>query len=715
MLGKLGRECASHPVIVLASWVVALALAWGIGLGLGGSGNNNFTLPNSQSQVALDQLASGFPQEAGTQATLVFEVPDGDKVSSSDFESQIKSTLSAIKKLDDVASVSNPFDSSASTVSKSGQVASANVQYSKSVSNLEDNSQVAFSKLQNTTKGFATDGLTIELGGTMPGAQPLAINPLRVFFSLLAAAVLLLFALGTGWSFAWPIVSAVIGVGLGAGLLQVLEAFISVPTISSTVAVMIGLGVGIDYGLFVTARVKEEHERGEGKISAVELAIDSAGRAAVTAGATVIVALIALLIFQVPAINAMAVSIAITAACVVLASVTLLPGILGWVGNRTTKGAVPFLHHKTDEDGAGTAWTGKVIKFRWPAFVAGVAALIVLALPALTGSLTLGPLDNSLFPPDSTQYKAQEVQTEQYGPGYPNPFLLVAQIPLGDQNAQADLTSIVKDVQGTSGVVVVTRPTANSDGTLAVFDVVPSTSAQDLETPKLVSTLRDTVLPKAVKGTNIKVLVSGNAAVFVDLDNVITDRLLFFIGTVILIAFLILTAVFRSLLVPLTAAFFNVLTIFATYGVIVAVFTWGWGLSFLGVPDTVPIISILAPVIFAVIFGLSNDYEVYMVSRMKEEYKLGRSAREAVRVGHGRSIRIVLTAALIMVFVFASYAFQPGTTIKQFGFGMAVAIIIDAFITRMVLLPAVTAIGGRAMWWFPGQKKADQADAAVSA
>ena len=705
MLGKLGRGCASHPLMTLGAWAVALVLAWGIGIGGGGTSNNNFTLPGSQSQVALDELASGFPEEAGTQATLVFEAPDGGKVTGSAVESQIKSALDAVKKLDDVQSVSNPFDSDASTVSKSEQAAFANVQYTKSVSDLPDNSQVAFGDLQDTAAQYATDGLSIDLGGSMPGAQPLPINPALVLFSLLLAGVLLLFALGTGWSFAWPIVSALAGVALGAGLLRVLETAISVPTISSTVAVMIGLGVGIDYGLFVTARIKEEHELGEGRISAVETAVASAGRAAVTAGATVMVALIALLIFQVPAINAMAYSIAITVACVVVASVTLLPAILGLVGNRTTRGAVPFLHHKTDEDGAGTAWAATMIKFRWPAAISGVAALIVLALPALTGSLTLGPLDNSLYPPDSTQYKAQEIQSQQYGPGYPNPFLLVAQIPLGDQQAQAQLTSIVQDVQDTDGVAVVTRPSANSNGTLAVFEVVPTTSAQDPATPELVATLRDTTLPAATKGTDISVLVSGTNAVFVDLDNVITDRLVFFIGTVVLIAFLILTAVFRSILIPLTAAVFNVLTILATYGVIVAVFTWGWGLAFLGVPDTVPVISILAPVIFAVIFGLSNDYEVYLVSRMKEEHGRGRSPREAVRVGHGRGVRIVLAAAMIMVFVFVSYAFQPGTTIKQFGFGMAIAILIDAFITRMVLVPSVTAIGGRAMWWYPGKAK----------
>ena len=339
------------------------------------------------------------------------------------------------------------------------------------------------------------------------------------------------------------------------------------------------------------------------------------------------------------------------------------------------------------------------------ALALSLTVLVVLALPVLKGDLRLGPLDNSLFPTDSTQYRAWDLETEAFGAGSTDPFLVVVQIPSGDASAQAEMTTLLQDVSQADGVATVTPPQLNSDDSMAVFEVVPTTGAQDEKTDELVSRLRDDTLPAATEGTDLTALLTGRNAVFVDLDDRIEDRLPQFIGLVVLVAIVILGAVFRSLAIPLKAAVFTVLTILATYGVLVAFLTYGWGRSWVGIPFDIPVLSLLAPVFFAVLFGLSNDYEVYLVSRMHEEHEGGATATEAVRRGLGGGGRIVIAAALIMVFVFASYVFQPGAAIEQFGFGMAVAILIDAFVTRMMALPAAMRLGGEAMWW-PGNRSA---------
>ena len=350
---------------------------------------------------------------------------------------------------------------------------------------------------------------------------------------------------------------------------------------------------------------------------------------------------------------------------------------------------------------------------RWADFVTGAApvmlvlaivVLLVLAIPVFKGDLRLGPLDNSLYPTDSTQYKAWDLQTKAFGAGSTDPFLLVVQIPAGDAAAQAQITTLVQDVQKTKGVAAVTPPQLNQSKNTAVLQVIPNTDAQAAATADLVSRLRDDTLPQATKGTELTALVTGRNAIFVDLDERISDRLPLFIGLVVLVALVILGMVFRSLAIPIKAAIFNVITILATYGVLVAFLTFGWGRSWIGIPHDIPVFSLLAPVFFAVLFGLSNDYEVYLVSRMQEERANGADATTAVRRGLGSGGHIVIAAALIMIFVFASYMFQPGAAVKQFGFGMTVAILLDALVTRMTALPAVMRLGGDRMWW-PGARE----------
>jgi RND superfamily putative drug exporter len=707
MLARWGRYAARHHWYVVAGWLVLLAGVWAIGIGLGAESNNNFTLPGAPSQKALNLLEKQFPVAAGTSATVVYHTTNGANLKTdASLQQTLQANVAELAKLPDVASVVGPYQNAA-LISSDGTTALANVLYSKPFQDLPNNGVDAFNSLEDTVAKSRSANLQVELGGSLPGSQPINVKRALVFYGLLAALIVLAVALATWWSFAWPVVSALVGVGLGIALVRILENFTDVPTISETTAVMIGLGVGIDYGLFVMGRSKDYIDQGEEPADAAGHALGTIGHAVLTAGATVIVALVALLVFSVPSVTAMAYAVVLVVGSVILSALTVQPAVVGAIGERISSSRVPWARDRTGPDAPRSIWQG------WADFVTRAApvmfalamiVLLVLAIPVFKGDLRLGPLDNSLFPTDSTQYRAWDLQTKAFGAGSTDPFLIVAEIPTGDTAAQAQLTTLVQDVQKTKGVAAVTPPQLNQTKSTAVFQVIPSTDAQASATADLVSRLRDDTLPQATKGTDLTALVTGRNAVFVDLDNRIADRLPLFIGLVVLVALVILGSVFRSVAIPIKAAIFNVLTILATYGVLVAFLTFGWGRGAVGIPHDIPVLSLLAPVFFAVLFGLSNDYEVYLVSRMREEREHGADATDAVRRGVGTGGHIVVAAALIMVFVFASYMFQPGAAVKQFGFGMTVAILLDAFVTRMTALPALMKMGGDRMWW-PGIRR----------
>jgi putative drug exporter of the RND superfamily len=716
MLRKLGRVAARRPVWFIGGWAVLLALVWTVGIVLGAQANNNFTLPGASSQEALDELAVSFPQAAGTSATVVYHSTTGANVTSdSTLQSAIQSSVAELSELDGVASVTSPF-SNPSLISADGTTALANVLYAEPFSSLPDNGTDAFNALSDSVSPFRSSSLEIELGGSLPGGQPIPVKPILVVYGLIIALVILAIALASWWAFAWPVVGALVGVALGVGLVRILEDFVDVPTISETTAVMIGLGVGIDYGLFVISRTKDFVADGEAPDVAASHALTTIGRAVLTAGATVVVALIALLIFQVPSVSAMAYAVVLVVAAVVLSALTLQPAIVGMVGPRLATSRVPWARRDKAERSKppmARRWANLVTRHAALMLGAAVLVLLVLAIPVFKGDLHLGPLDNSLFPTSSTQYKAWEVQSSGFGPGSTDPFLLVVQIPPGDSSTQTQLQTLAEDVKNTSGVAAVTPPQLNQSGTTAVMQVIATTDAQDEATSQLVTRLRDDTIPQATAGTGLVASVTGRNAIFVDLDDRIAERLALFIGLVVVVALLILGSVFRSVAVPIKAAILNILVILATYGVLVAFLTYGWGRSLIGIPHDIPVLSLLAPVFFAVLFGLSNDYEVYLVSRMREERQHAGDATEAVQRGLGNGGHVVIAAALIMVFVFASYIFQPGAPVKQFGFGMAVAILLDAFVARMVALPAAMRLGGDAMWW-PGRTHSPAAAAEES-
>lgn len=703
MLAHLGTFCARFRWAVIAVWVVAVVGLFVLSGAFGGTATNSLTIPGASSQNALDLVDEQFAVATDANATILFHTPEGTKVTDAAVAAEITEATAAVQKVDHVVAVV-PM-ATPSPVSADGRTSADTVLFDAVQADLPDNGTTAYDDLQDALAPFDSSTLQVELGGSLADSQPVPSQDIYTLIGIVLALFVLLVVLGTWTSFAWPVVSALAGVLAGLPLLGLLQGVTSVPSIGAIAGVMVGLGVGIDYGLFMVGRFKDHVADGVPAHEAVGRAMSSAGRAVLTAGSTVIVALASLFVFQLDAVTSMAYAVVIFVVCVMLAATTLLPAVLAAVGARITHARVP-LALKVPEDEVtrkGIRWTRMVTRHRVISIVVGLVVLAVAALPVFMGDFRLGPLDTSLSPKDSPQYQSWKLQSEAFGPGSPNPFLIVVQTPKSDTDVTAQLATLKEDLGATEGVSYVSAAQQNPAKTLAVLEVVPTTTAQSEATADTVKRIRDETIPKATEGTDLDVDVSGVNAVFVDLDQRILDRLPIFIGLVVLIALLILGFVFKSILIAVKAAVLNLLVIAATYGLTVLVFTEGVGLSVLGVPAEVPILSLLAPVIFAVLFGLSNDYEVYLVTRAREELDDGASPAEAVDLGVGRGAHIVIAAAMIMAFVFASYMLQPGTTTVQFGFAMTVAILLDALVARMLLLPAILRLGGERMWW-PGRR-----------
>ena len=701
-LDRLGRFCARNHWLVIAIWFVVFSGAIAANFVAGGEPSNSFTLPGTQSQEASDILDEQFPDAAGSSATLVFDATGGSLTAQ---QTQVEAALAEAAKLDHVVSVSNPFlPAPYGTVSTTDtSIGYATLSYDESTSEL--GVEVA-DDLQEKIGTFETDDLEIEYGGDLiVNSEPIDTG-LSEEVGLLAAIIVLLIALGAVAAMGIPIVSAIVGVGTGLAGIGLASNAITVPAVAPAAAIMIGLGVGIDYSLFVVARYRQALDDGLTPVDAAGKTTATSGRAVVTAGSTVIVALLGLLVFEVPAVSTIAYAIALVVVVSIVSAVTLLPAVLGLVGRHIDWGRIRFFNRPRPESG-GHKWAKLVTRVPFASLAAGVIVLGLIALPMF--GMQLGPSDATDAPDSATEHKAYDLITAGFGPGYNTPFLMVAELS-GDQTAdQTTLGTVLTTLAGTDGVAAVNPPTVvpqmfNSAGDTAVFQLIATTDDKDEKTPELIKNIRDDVLPEATSGTGVSVLVGGTSAAFVDLDERITDRLVMFIALVILISFVILGTVFRSVAIPLTAGAFNLLVIGAAYGVLVVVFQWGWGLSAIGISGETPIISYLAPVIFAVLFGLSMDYEVYAVSRIAEDHAAGEDPDAAVVDGLGSAARMVVAAASIMFFVFAAFVINDNVVLKMFGLGLAVAILLDVFIARMVLLPSVLHLLGRAAWW-PGGRR----------
>jgi RND superfamily putative drug exporter len=694
MLQRLAHVMYRRRRRVLVGWVLLLAGLIGLNATAGGEFLDDFTLPGSESQQAADLLrASGFGNRAGANGQVVFRADQGvDDPAVGQAMTALFARLEAA--IPDTELVS-PYSARGS-----GQRSRRDPRIAYAQLNLGDRDSSSYQQAGRTARDLVAQvrvpGLRVELGGdTFAGQSSSGGEGL----GFLAAMVILLLAFGSVLAMGLPLLTALFGIGCGISLVGLAVNLVDMPSFSDQAVLMIGIGVGIDYALFIVTRFREGLQAGLPPEVATVRAVDTAGRAVLFAGTTVIIAVLGLFTLGLDTIRGLAAGITLGVLMTMLAALTLLPAVLGFVGANIDRLGLP--HRRRDGAGRGSLgrrWSRLVQRRPWPGLLVGVLVLAVLTMP-VTG-LRLGFGDAGNRPTTDTTRRAYDLLADGFGPGFNGPLLLVAQTPRG-QVDQAALARLAGTLRQTPGVAFASDPIPNRARDTAILQVVPTTAPQDQATADLVKRLRRQVLPAATAGGDLAVKVGGVTAGGLDFADYSASRLPWFVGTVLVLSFLLLLAVFRSLLVPLKAVAMNLLSIGAAYGVVVAVFQWGWGASLIGVGRPGPVEAWAPMMLFAILFGLSMDYEVFLLSRIREHYDRSRDNTAAVAGGLAATARVI-TAAAIMVVVFAGFVLGVDRSIKLFGLGLAAAVLLDATIVRLVLVPAAMQLLGDRNWWLPG-------------
>ncbi len=693
MLQRLAHFSYRRRRMMLVLWVVALIGIATIGSSVGGSYSQSFALPGTESQKANDLLQQRFPAKAGDSGQIVFADTAG--VRDPAVQARMSQVFADVARVPGVTGVESPYaPGGARQVATNGTVAYATVDFAKRDGDITTKT---IDGVRNAAEAARGHGLQVELGGRQ--FQAGAGLGATELIGIVAAIIILLLVFGSVLAMGLPIMTALFGIGIGLAFVELVSHVVSTPDFATQLASMIGIGVGIDYALFIVTRYREGLHAGLSPESAVVRAIDTAGRAVVFAGTTVMISVLGLYLMCVNFVKGLAVGTSITVALVMLASITLLPAVLGFAGHSIDRLSVPGRRTRAarTRHSFWFRWSRYVQRRPWVAFLASLGVLAVLAVPMF--SLRLGFSDAGGNPTTDTTRRAYDLLAQGFGPGFNGPLTVAAEYPAGTSPAALD--SLASALRQTPGVARVAPPVVSPTGTAAVIQVIPASSPQAPQTTSLVTHLRDQVIPHAIAGTPLGVHVGGLTASGTDVSNRLSGRLPLFIGAVLLLSFLLLMAVFRSILVPLKAVVMNLLSIGAAYGLIVAVFQWGWLGSVVGVGKTGPIAPFIPMMIFAITFGLSMDYEVFLLSRIREFYDHTHDNALAVADGLAATARVITAAALIMVTVFLSFVLGTNTTIKLFGLGLAAAIFIDATVVRMVLVPATMELLGDRNWWFP--------------
>jgi RND superfamily putative drug exporter len=692
MLRRIASWCYRRRGRVVVLWIVALVAVSVLGSTVGSRFSQGFALSGTESQRAADLLASRFPARAGDEGQLVFAA--SASVQDPAVRARMEALFAKVSAVRGVTGVASPYsDGGAPQIARNGDVAYATVQFNRAADKISKTSIDRIRKLADAADGH---GVRVALGGRM-FQQFGGVGPAELI-GILAAIVILLVAFGSLLAMGLPILIALFGIGIGIGLVELMSHVIATPDFATQLASMIGIGVGIDYALFIVTRYRQGLAEGFEPEHAVVRAIDTAGRAVVFAGCTVVISLLGLFLMGVSFVNGMAVGTSLTVSIVMLASITLLPAVLGFVGRTIDRFSIRrSTVEKPREQTMWFKWSRVVQHHPWPAFAAGLAILVVLAIPLF--SMRLAFPDAGGNPTTDTTRRAYDLIAHGFGAGVNGPLILAAEFPRGADTSALD--TLVTRLEHTAGVATVSPPNPSPSDDAAVIRVIPVTSPQSQRTTDLIGTLRDKVIPSVVKGTDVQVHVGGLTASSIDVSQRLSSRLPVFIGAVLLLSFLLLMAVFRSLVVPLKAVIVNLLSIGAAYGVVVAVFEWGWFSGLIGVEQTAPIAPFIPMMMFAILFGLSMDYEVFLLSRIREEYDRTHDNTLAVADGLASTARVITAAALIMVTVFGSFVLGDAATIKLFGLGLATAIFIDATVVRMVLVPSAMELLGDRNWWFP--------------
>ncbi len=778
VLFHLARFCGRHRLLVLGVWLAIFVALAAVARTAGTNVNDNVSLPGTGSQAATDLLSERFPSQANGTNPVVLTAPKGETITASKYKKPIDDTVKAFKADPDVRSATSPLSKEGSSLlgkdKRTGYIA-LNLKPSPSDLTLDDAERIV--ALADPARDA---GLTVGVGGYLGSKVSKPETHISEVVGLSMAVIVLLITFGTAVAMSIPIITAIIGLVCGLSIITMISHVADVPTTAPTLATMIGLGVGIDYALFIVTRHLEQRRDGMATDESIYRATATSGGAVVFAGCTVMIALLSLAIVGIPLVTTLGYTSALVVAVAVLGAITLLPSVLALLGDRIDRGRIPLPHRKED-DGRSHGWHrwGEFVsRHPLPAALVATVILVALAVPVL--GLYLGQQDNGALAESTEARKAYDGMTTAFGAGSNGPLLV--SVDLSKKPAKADQSNIDKvnktekddkdkaqtkaddkeqqvteqleasgvppdeaqqqaesevqpglkkqldqitqksdsqrkkaqnlatdprlqdlrdDIKKTQGVKSVTEPLVNKDGTAAVITATPTTAPSDEATSDLVTTLRDDVIPKATNGKDMTASVGGTTASYVDLADEIASRLVLTILIVIALSFVLLMLAFRSLVIPLTAGLMNLVSIGAAFGVVSLVFEDGVGVGLIGLPGEVPIVSYVPLLMFAILFGLSMDYEVFLMTHIKEAWERTRDNTAAVVEGIGTTGRVITSAALIMVSVFSAFILVDDPTIKQFGVGMAVAVAVDATIVRCLLVPSVMILIGKANWWFP--------------
>ncbi|MES4904220.1 MULTISPECIES: MMPL family transporter [unclassified Streptomyces] len=709
-LYRIGRWAFRRRRLVSGLWLGALVLA-GVAAALAPAGQEeDLSMPGTESQKAFDLLDERFPQSnsQGAEARLVFQAPDGQRVTARENKAAVEDTLGSLDGGDQVASTTDPYETGA--VSEDGTIAYSTITYTADAVDLNESTKSALEDAANQARDA---GLTVEIGGSALDSE---VSPggTTEIIGVVVAAVVLVLTLGSLAAAGLSLLTAFLGVAIAFGLVSALAVPLGLTSTVAILSLMLGLAVGIDYALFITSRFRDERARGSEPEEAAGRAVGTAGSAVVFAGATVFIALVGLGVVGIPELTKMGMGGAGAVALAVLVALTLVPALFGFFGRRVLSRAVrtaPSYRPSGSErphpvpaaagrPGLGTRWARFVLRRPVAVLMTAVLGLGAVALPAL--SLELGLPGDESKPVQTTQRRAYDLLSEGFGPGFNGPLTVVVDMSAssgsGDTRATTDL--VVRTVRGVDGVASVGDPVLSRTKDTAVLTAIPQTAPNSGETKDLVHAIRGAV-SGVEADTGSGILVTGTTALNIDISEAMSDALIPYLTVVIGLAVLLLTVVFRSVLVPVKAALGFLLSVGAAFGVLVAVFQWGWAADLVGIEQTGPVMSLMPILIIGIVFGLAMDYEVFLLSRMREAYVHGASPGEAIVGGFRHSGRVVAAAAIIMTSVFAGFIGMSSPTIQTMGVGLASAVAFDAFVVRMAIAPAALALLGHRAWWLP--------------
>ncbi|MET9968907.1 MMPL family transporter [Streptomyces sp. NPDC006356] len=698
-MAALARWCVQRRLVAVLLWLLAFGGVTAAAAVTGSAYSNDYEVPGTESGRATQLLHDGFPGLGGDSDTVVWHTASGT-VRAADVEQTMTRTLGDIAELPGVAAVGSPYDKQgAAQISEDGHTAYATVTFDAGAENLDKGEAQA---VVSAARSAEADGLQVELGGSAVGLTESPEGHIAEVVGVAVAAVVLFLAFGSLAASLLPIATALVSVGTAYAGIALLGHAMTVADFAPMLGMLIGLGVGIDYALFIVTRHRRGLKRGLPVTESITNAVATTGRAVVFAGATVCIALLGMLILRLSFLNGVAIAASLTVVLTVAASVTLLPALLSFIGMRalsrrerrrlTEHGPEPEL-----PTGFAARWSAFVERHPRTLGVIALAVITVLALPTL--GLRLGTSDQGNNPESSTTRQAYDLLADGFGPGVNGPLTLVTEVDGGDDKLALD--NLDATLRTTEGVASVTPVTYNTGGDTAYLTVVPDSSPQSRQTSDLVDRLRDDVLPRAETGTSLDVQVGGMTAGYDDFAEVIVGKLPLFVGVVIGLGCLLLLLAFRSVGIPLKAAAMNVAAVAAAFGVVVAIFQWGWGSELLGLGRAGPIEPFLPVIMVSVLFGLSMDYQVFLVSRMYEEWLETGDNRRAVRIGLAETGRVINSAAVIMISVFLAFVLSGDRVIAMFGIALAAAVALDAFVLRTLLVPALMHLLGGANWWLP--------------